>query len=135
MYDNGIGPPQDYTEVVRWYRIAAELGAGPGTGRSWVHVQGWYWGPAGPRRGMQCGHSGSPPTRRTPRRSATLVLSGLMHANGTGVPQNHAEAMRPLQLAADQGDAQAQSNLGEMYHNGIGVPQDDIEFARLFTLA
>jgi TPR repeat protein len=26
MYDNGEGVPQDYAEVVRWYRLAAEQG-------------------------------------------------------------------------------------------------------------
>ena len=39
------------------------------------------------------------------------------------------------QLAADQGDAAAQNNLGGMYANGWGVEQDYGEAVRLFRLA
>ena len=39
---------------------------------------------------------------------------------------------RPL---AEQGDANAQSNLGVMYYNGQGVAQDYGEAARLYRLA
>ncbi len=49
---------------------------------------------------------------------------GIMYANGRGVPQNDAEAVKWYRLAADQGDAGAQSNLGIMYANGRGVPQN-----------
>ena len=38
-------------------------------------------------------------------------------------------------MAADQGDAKAQVNLGGMYFNGHGVPKDVVEAARLFRLA
>jgi len=40
-----------------------------------------------------------------------------------------------LRLAADQGDAGAQTNLGIMYASGNGVPQDDAEAVRLYRLA
>ena len=39
---------------------------------------------------------------------------GLTYANGRGVPQNNAEAVKWYRLAADQGDAGAQFNLGLM---------------------
>jgi len=39
-----------------------------------------------------------------------------------------------LQQRAEQGDAQAQNDLGFMYANGQGVPQDDAEAVRLFRL-
>ncbi len=38
-------------------------------------------------------------------------------------------------LAAEQGDAASQSNLGIMYDNGDGVPQDDVEAVRWWRLA
>ena len=38
-------------------------------------------------------------------------------------------------LAAEQGYASAQSNLGNMYGKGTGVPQDHAEAVRLFWLA
>jgi TPR repeat protein len=40
------------------------------------------------------------------------------------VPQDHQEAVRWYRLAADQGYADAQYNLGVMYYKGQGVPQD-----------
>jgi hypothetical protein len=48
-------------------------------------------------------------------------------SNGRGVPQNNAEALKWLRLAAAQGDAEAQNNLGSMYGSGRGVPQDYAE--------
>jgi len=47
-----------------------------------------------------------------------------MYYNGQGVPQNYAEAVRLYRLAAEQGIADAQNNLGLMYYNGQGVPQN-----------
>jgi len=40
-----------------------------------------------------------------------------------------------LRLAADNGDAVAQYNLGRRYELGLGVEQDDREAARLYHLA
>ena len=51
---------------------------------------------------------------------------GLMYADGEGVPQNYAEAVKWWRLAAEQGDASAQHNLGIMYANGRGVPQNGV---------
>jgi hypothetical protein len=58
-----------------------------------------------------------------------------MYHNGDGVTQDYAEAMRWYRLAADQGYARAQSNLGLMYDSGIGVPEDSAEAARWYRLA
>lgn len=49
-----------------------------------------------------------------------------MYAEGRGVTQNYVEAAKWYRLAAAQGDAQAQNNLGFMYDNGQGVTQDYI---------
>ena len=46
-----------------------------------------------------------------------------MYAKGQGVPQDYAEAVKWYRLAAEQGFAMAQDNLGLMYKNGQGVPQ------------
>ena len=40
------------------------------------------------------------------------------------MPQDYAAAVSWYRKAADQGDANAQYNLGIMYDNGQGVPQD-----------
>jgi TPR repeat protein len=47
-----------------------------------------------------------------------------MYRNGYGVPQDYAMAVSLFQKAAEQGDADAQNNLGVMYEHGLGVPQD-----------
>ena len=51
-------------------------------------------------------------------------LFGAMYDNGTGVSEDHAEALRWYRMAADQNDAVAQCYLGVMYAQGDGVPQD-----------
>ena len=48
---------------------------------------------------------------------------------------DYAAAARWYRAAAEQGDAQAQNNLGVMYEQGNGVAQDHAEAARLFRLA
>ena len=58
-----------------------------------------------------------------------------MYRDGDGVPQNDAEAMRFFRLAADQGHARAQGNLGVMYGTGDGVPQDYLQAHMWFDLA
>jgi TPR repeat protein len=54
---------------------------------------------------------------------------------GGGVTENDAEAVRWYRLAAEQGYAPAQSNLGLMYANGDGVSEDDVEAVRWYRLA
>jgi TPR repeat protein len=57
------------------------------------------------------------------------------HHWGAGVAQNHTEAVRWYGLAAAQGHAGAQSNLGFMFHHGSGVAQDRAEAIRWYRLA
>ena len=47
-----------------------------------------------------------------------------MYARGQGVAQDYQEAIRWYQLAVEQGDADAQYNLGLIYGQGEGVPKD-----------
>ncbi len=62
----------------------------------------------------------SPPIKATPtRRQVSGNCTTLQ-----GVPQNDAEAAKWLRLAADQGLASAQCNLGVIYAKGQGVPED-----------
>ena len=50
-------------------------------------------------------------------------------------PPNGTEAVRWWQLAAEQGHAVAQFNLGFMYGNGLGVPQDYTEAVQRYRRA
>ena len=47
-----------------------------------------------------------------------------MYSLGKGVPQDDKVAAQWFTRAAEQGDADAQYNLGVMYAKGKGVPQD-----------
>jgi hypothetical protein len=58
-----------------------------------------------------------------------------MYENGRGVAKDKAEAVRLYRLAADQGHATAQYNLGWMFENGRGVAKDKAEAVRLYRLA
>jgi len=60
---------------------------------------------------------------------------GTIYANGDGVTQDYAEAMRWYRRAADQGDFYAQHNIGVMYNNGEGVRQDYAEARRWYRLS
>ena len=51
------------------------------------------------------------------------------------MPQDDAQAVKWYRLAADQGDASAQFNLGLMYRTGQGVPQDDAQAVKWYRLA
>jgi TPR repeat protein len=51
------------------------------------------------------------------------------------VAQNDSEAATWYRLAADQGNAQAQNNLGALYANGRGVPRDAVQAYMWFALS
>jgi TPR repeat protein len=58
-----------------------------------------------------------------------------MFYHGRGVPRDDVEAAKWFRLAADQGDATAQFNLGVMYAEGQGVAQDYGEAMKWYRLA
>jgi TPR repeat protein len=58
-----------------------------------------------------------------------------MYANDRGVIQDDKEAVKWYRLAAEQGQSDAQYNLGLKYAKGQGVIQDYKEAVRLFGLA
>ena len=49
--------------------------------------------------------------------------------------QELAVRVKACREAAEQGDAEAQFNIGVMYDNGRGVPQDDAQAHMWFNLA
>ena len=58
-----------------------------------------------------------------------------MYDEGQGVPQDYKEALKWYRLSAEQGDADAQYNLGWMYDEGQGVPQDNKEAVKWWRLS
>ena len=47
-----------------------------------------------------------------------------MHANGEGINQDYKQAMNWYRKAAEQGNSEAQYNLGVMYATGDGISKD-----------
>lgn len=59
----------------------------------------------------------------------------LLIAQSPSLRTNSAEAAKWYRLAADQGNAEAQYNLGAMYENGLGVAKDSTEAATWYRKA
>jgi hypothetical protein len=57
------------------------------------------------------------------------------NAQGQGVPQDYKEAIKWTRLAADQGFARAQYNLGLLYDVGDGVARDYVQAYLWYSLA
>ncbi len=51
------------------------------------------------------------------------------------MPQDYVQAVPWYRMAAEQGNAGAQGNLGAMYANGNGVPQNYVQAHMWFNLA
>jgi TPR repeat protein len=60
---------------------------------------------------------------------------GVIYANGAGVTQDDAEAVRWFRLAAAQGVAHAQNNLRAMYQNGAGVAQNNVMAYKRYNIS
>ena len=56
-------------------------------------------------------------------------------AAGLGVPLDYTEAAKWVRLAAEQGHAGAQNNLGFMYDHGQGVARDQVKGLMWYSLA
>lgn len=64
------------------------------------------------------------------------IAAGKIDDGRGGLAKDEREATRLLRLAADQGLAEAQSNLARFYSQGVGgLPQDDDQAIRLLKLA
>ena len=64
---------------------------------------------------------------------------GVLYGRGAwkhfDVPQDYAEAVKWLRLAAEQGHANAQFDLGKLYLHGFDVPEDYAEAYVWFSVA
>ena len=58
-----------------------------------------------------------------------------MYNAGGGVPKNDAEAVKWYRMATEQGDADAQFNLGNMYAKGQGVPTNNVKAYMWWSLS
>ena len=58
-----------------------------------------------------------------------------MYAKGQGVPKDYKMAFKWYTKSAEQGDASAQNNLGNMYKEGRVVPQDYVKAHMWYNIA
>ncbi len=130
MYDLGKGVNQDYTEAIKWYRKAAELGDvdgqcnlgqmyyyGKGINQDYTEAIKWY------RKAAEQGSAFG------------QVILGYMYENGKGISQDYSEAVKCYRKAAEQGNAIGQNNLGMMYQNGKAISQDYTEAVKWYRKA
>ena len=122
-YDNGEGVPEDDTEAVKWYRLAAEQGNANAQTQSRCDVctrvkvspeddteaVKWF------RMAADQGYPGA------------QFRLGLSYVLSKGVSQDHSEAFKWFRRAAEQGHADAQYMLGAAYATGSGVPENTIK--------
>jgi TPR repeat protein len=68
---------------------------------------------------------------------SALLFTGLFasHTNAEPMPNADESVAQQIRIKAEQGDAEAQNNLGMMYANGKGVAQDDKQAAVWFRKA
>ena len=57
---------------------------------------------------------------------------GFAYYIGMGVPQDYAEGVKWLRMAAEQGHVESQYMLGDAYYRGTGVPQDAASAAKWY---
>ena len=70
-----------------------------------------------------------------PAASEEVRKADLVYERGQGVSRNYKTALTWYRLAAEQGYARAQFNLGWMYRKEKGVPQDDKTAVMWYRLA
>src|SRR5262249_35077043 len=141
MYDTG-GVPIDHAKAAEWYRRAARnflpaqlsLGRlyGQGLGVPHDDARAFFWfslaAIAGSREAAKLRDAVLPAL--TPDQLAEIKNEiGLIYAQGRLaplVPKNYAKAVQLFFEAAEQGNANAAANLGDMYGGGTGVAQDRV---------
>ena len=67
--------------------------------------------------------------------AAPAAAGRLEDADAAFKRRDYATAVRLIRPLAEQGDANAQYNLGVLYDNGLGVPQDKVRAYMWFTLS
>ena len=134
MYDTGEGVPQNYTEAVRWYRMAAEQGDAKAVQsirriaeQRFAEAQFTLGDMYDTGRGVR--HSNMPPAKASPK-TIEAVRWYRMAAE-----QGFAEAMRWVRESAEQGNVKAQFTLGDMYRTGRGIPKNFIQAYAWYNIA
>jgi TPR repeat protein len=146
MYLQGKGVTKDDAEAVKWYRLSADQGwsqgqanlagaylMGRGVPRDFVSAYMWCSVAAGGQnecqRVLQVLNSQMKPEEidEAKRRAAVWSKEHAQYVRKGAVavqePKEMPEEVKKLLASAENGDAQAQSNLGEMYYRAGNYPE------------
>lgn len=130
-YSEGYGVPEDESEGVKWYRIAAEQG-----NTCAQSTMGWCY-----RFGKGVPIDGSEVIkwyRMAAENGDMYAQSNLADFYYTGeyLPsRDHYEAIKWLRLSANQGDAASMIFLGKIFENGYEIPVNESEAEKWYRKA
>ena len=130
LYEQGKGVPKNNIEAMDWYLAAAEQGHAKAEERlRAVHATEKAFLAGTTAYGRDDFAAALEAWHPLAEQSDARAQTGLAHmyADGNGVPQNDAEAVKWYRKAAEQGYDKAQAGLGAMYAYGRGVPQDNMQ--------
>ena len=149
-YAKGQGVPQDYAEAIKYYRLAANQGHalaqnnlgvcyhnGTGVTKNLTEAKKWYklsadQGNQTALANLQKIENAQKSTMK-PEEAFNL---GYAYYNGTnGKTRDYAKAVQYYTMAANQGHAVAQNNLGVCYKTGNGVAKNEAEAVKWYRLA
>lgn len=121
MYERGQGVQQDLAEATRWYSNAAEQGYADAQYNLGLLYDRGYGALSKDFVAVDNGKD--------------LKQGSAASGSVQQVPRDDAQAALWYLKAAQQGQVNAQSNLGLMYAEGRGVPRDYVEAVRWYTRA
>lgn len=134
LYANGFGVPKDEVEAMKWSILAISHYAPSETeGRRLATVN----------RDSQAAHLSPDEIAEAERRAREWQPTPFQRTSEDDLREagfalerkDYKTAVRLYRSRADDGNAEAQTMLGEMYNIGYGVARDDRESARLFRAA
>ncbi len=116
MYDKGVELPKDDSEVVKWYRKAADTGDRQMQVTLAMLLLNGKGGTANPAEALQLCQ-----TAANRNYAPGVACAGLIYEKGIGTAADSVQAAKWFQKGAELGHPIALAHLGEMYWNGIGV--------------
>lgn len=130
LYQGGSGVEKNLEEAAKWYRLASDQGH-DGARRHLDAIQRELTSMPEPQNGES---SAEPHWQECPL-SSGLASEAVNKGKQFENEQNYSMALACYHFAAEQGEAEAQYNLGLMYLWGRNLPQDDVEAVNWFRKA
>jgi uncharacterized protein len=130
IYEFGYGVPQDFTEALKWYKLAARSeNVQPYT----LHVR--KFGPLPQDRAQRDKFVENLKKDAMDGVSEAQRVLGTLYFSGSGVKKDFARSFAWFEKSARQGNVEAINNLGFMYQHGVSVPRDYERARQLYKQA